>query len=199
MVPSDVTYDVASATVKSGGLIAYPTDTVYGLGCDPKNETAVDRLFMVKGRGTKPVPVLCSSMDVAKSLVDLGPLGKELAERFWPGALTIVAPMVVGLPEKIHQGSRTLGVRVPSSAVCLTLLERCGGFLTGTSANRSGAPSCRSADEVLDQLDGSIDLVVDGGLLEGEASTVVSVMGGELTILRTGPVRVPDELMRRRT
>ena len=185
--------------ISRGGLVAYPTDTVYGLGCDPSNEAAVRRLFEAKGRGAKPVPVLCWSRSSAESVVDLGETGRLLANMFWPGALTIVAPLKKALPDLLHQGTGTLGVRVPASEVCMGVLEGCGGILTGTSANKSGSPPARSADEVFREVGSSVDLIIDGGLVQGKSSTVASVAGGRVTILRTGPVRVPEELMRRRT
>ncbi|MDG6958896.1 MAG: threonylcarbamoyl-AMP synthase [Nitrososphaerota archaeon] len=179
----------AAETVMRGGLVVYPTDTVYGLGCDPFNEEAVRRLFSAKGRGAKAVPVLCSSREKAADLVDLGPRGGELARRYWPGALTIVAPLKMRVPDMLSQGPH-LGVRVPDHALCLELVASCGGWLAGTSANVSGAPSARSAGDALRQLGGTVDLILDGGPSPGAGSTVVSVVGGTLTILRTGQIGV---------
>ncbi|MDG7029041.1 MAG: threonylcarbamoyl-AMP synthase [Nitrososphaerota archaeon] len=179
----------AAETVMRGGLVVYPTDTVYGLGCDPFNEEAVRRLFSAKGRGAKAVPVLCSSREKAADLVDLGPRGGELARRYWPGALTIVAPLKMRVPDMLSQGPH-LGVRVPDHALCLELVASCGGWLAGTSANVSGAPSARSAGDALRQLGGTVDLILDGGPSPGAGSTVVRVVGGTLTILRTGQIGV---------
>jgi L-threonylcarbamoyladenylate synthase len=183
----------AAELVRRGGIIVYPTDTVYGLGCDPFNEVAVKRLFEVKGRGSKPVPVLCSSPAKAEELVSLSPIAKELARASWPGALTIVAPLKKPVPSLLTQGSGNLGVRVPSHAACLELLTLCGGWLTGTSANLSGQPSARTADEAARQVGEAVDLILDGGVKEGRESTVVQVVGETVTILRTGPVGVGNE------
>ncbi|MDG6912693.1 MAG: L-threonylcarbamoyladenylate synthase, partial [Nitrososphaerota archaeon] len=149
----------------------------------------VRRLFSAKGRGAKAVPVLCSSREKAADLVDLGPRGGELARRYWPGALTIVAPLKMRVPDMLSQGPH-LGVRVPDHALCLELVASCGGWLAGTSANVSGAPSARSAGDALRQLGGTVDLILDGGPSPGAGSTVVSVVGGTLTILRTGQIGV---------
>ena len=182
----------AALVAASGGLLVYPTDTVYGLGCDPMNSTALEKLFAAKGRSAKAVPVLCATLAEASDLVDLSPTALMLAKRHWPGALTIVAPLARSLPDLLHQGTGKLGVRVPGSPSCIRLIRACGGFLVGTSANRSGRPSCRTAEEAMAQLGSSVDLVVDGGRLEGLESTVVEVVGDEIMILRKGSVGVYD-------
>jgi len=180
----------AAQVVRRGGLVVYPTDTVYGLGCDPLNHAAVRRLFEAKRRDKKPIPVLCSSSERAARLVSLSGRALELAGRHWPGALTIVAPLSRSVPPQLNQGRPNLGVRVPNHQGCLQLITACGGWLTGTSANLSGRPSSRSAAEALDQLGDVVDMVLDGGRLAGVESTVVEVVGNEVTILRTGPVGV---------
>ncbi|MDA4125558.1 MAG: L-threonylcarbamoyladenylate synthase [Thaumarchaeota archaeon] len=183
----------ASALVASGGLIVYPTDTVYGLGCDPHNEKAVRRLFEAKRRDASPVPILCDGIESALRLVEMNPRALKLAERHWPGALTIVATLKVPLPFPLHQGTGTLGVRVPGSELCLRLITECGGQLTGTSANLSGAPSSRTALEARRQLGDTVDLVLDGGRLEGLESTVIRVTGEKIEAIRRGPVGVSEE------
>lgn len=180
----------AAELVRRGGVIVYPTDTVYGLGCDPFNEAAVKRLFEVKGRGSKPVPVLCSSASKAEEAVVLSSRAREMARTNWPGPLTIVAPLKRPFPRELTQGSGNLGVRVPSHSACLELISLCGGWLTGTSANVSGRPSARTAAEAMAQLGDRVDMVLDGGVREGKESTVVQVVGDTVTILRTGPIGV---------
>jgi L-threonylcarbamoyladenylate synthase len=182
----------AARVVAYGGLIIYPTDTVYGLGCDPLNPDAVERLFVAKGRGARAVPVLCASLAEAVELVKLSPGALELARRYWPGALTIVAPLTRRLPERLHQGTGKLGVRVPGSSGCVRLIKACGGTLVGTSANISGMPSSRTAGEARKQLGSSVDLIIDGGRLEGSESTVVEVTGDDIIILRKGAIGVYD-------
>jgi len=184
---------LAAKAVRRGLLVVYPTDTVYGLGCDPLNHAAVRRLFDAKGRESKPVPVLCASTERAEELVKLSGAAAELARKYWPGALTIVATLRRPLPPQLTQGGEYLGVRVPAHSGCLELIAACGGWLTGTSANRSGNPPARSAGEALDELGNSVDFVLDGGRLTGQESTVVKIADGELTILRTGPIGVGNE------
>ncbi|HXW95089.1 MAG TPA: L-threonylcarbamoyladenylate synthase [Nitrososphaerales archaeon] len=190
---------LAANAVRRGFLIVFPTDTVYGLGCDPLNHAAVRRLFEAKGRESKAVPVLCASAGRAEELVKLGGRAAELAREYWPGALTIVAALRRPVPSQLTQGRDYLGVRVPAHSRCLELIAACGGWLTGTSANRSGRPSARSAGEAMDELGDSVDFVLDGGRLSGQESTVVKVVGGEVTILRTGPIGVGNEVEGRRT
>lgn len=189
--------DRARSVVIRGGLIVYPTDTVYGLGCNPTNEDAVRRLSEAKKRNQRPIPVLCSSNGAAMKLVKMNQRALELARRFWPGPLTIVAPLKRSLPFPLHQGTGTLGVRVPAMPLCVTLIEACGGWLTGTSANLSGLPSARTAAEAASQLGDQVDLILDGGKLEGLESTVVRAVDDGIQVLRVGPVRVTDETRER--
>lgn len=178
-------------------MVVYPTDTVYGLGCDPANEGAVRRLVQAKKRQDSPISILCSSTDAAMNLVEMNGKARDLARRYWPGALTIVAPLKRGLPFPIHQGTGTLGVRVPAMPLCIALIEACGGWLTGTSANLSGLPSTRTAAEAARQLGDAVDLVLDGGRLDGLESTIVRVVTEGIQVLRVGPVGVTDETRER--
>lgn len=180
----------AGRLVLGGGVIVYPTDTVYGLGCDPMNELATKRVFAIKGRGGKPVPVLCDSLESASRLVRLSGVALQLAKDYWPGALTIVLPLRAEVPELIHQGTGTLGVRVPNSSSCLELIAACGGYLIGTSANKSGKPACRTVQEALRLIGGEVDLILDGGRLSERESTVVKVSANRVEILRSGAVTV---------
>ena len=180
--------EVAVTIVKEGGVVAFPTDTVYGLGCDPFDAAAVVRLIEVKERESKPIPVLCAGEEEAAKLVELGPKGLELVRRYWPGALTIVAQLKVELPQVLNQGSGWLGVRVPADEIALSLARGCGGYVTGTSANLSGRPSCRSAGEVATSLGDRIDAIIDGGARNGTESTVVRVDGETVEVLRRGSV-----------
>ena len=180
----------AISIVKKGGVIVFPTDTVYGLGCDPMNERAIQKLFEVKKRAGKPIPVLCDGIESAERLVRfIGP-ARKLAQKYWPGALTIVLPLKKALPYAIHQGTRELGVRVPHSLDCVRLIRGCGGFITGTSANISGAPPARTAQRATEELGEGISLVLDGGTLAGTPSTVVKVNADGIEVLREGAVAV---------
>jgi L-threonylcarbamoyladenylate synthase len=176
--------------VKNGGVVVYPTDTIYGIGCDPYNDLAVKRIFTLKGRNEKkPLPILTYSMQDAERIVSLGRTGRTLAERYWPGALTIVAPMIDHrISPRITAGSPSLAVRVPANNCVLLLLSHCI-YLVGTSANLSGERVLKSAQEVLDsRLDG-YDALLDGGTVEkGIESTIVSVEG-KPKILREGAIK----------
>jgi L-threonylcarbamoyladenylate synthase len=187
---SEESIRLAAQLVREGGLVVFPTDTVYGLGCDPLNASAVRRLSSVKRREAKPIPVLCESLLRAKDLVSLNPRALSLALAYWPGALTIVAPLILNMPLPVHQGSGTLGVRVPGSSECLKLISETGGILTGTSANLSGKPSCRSAVDAESELGQDVDLILDGGVLPGKESTVVRVTDGGLEVLRQGAIKL---------
>ena len=180
----------AAKEVRRGSLVVYPTDTVYGLGCDPLNQAAVRRLFEAKGREAKAVPVLCSALEKVDELVKLSPAAMDLASKHWPGALTIVAPLRRAVPPQLTQGKENLGVRIPAHPGAVELIASCGGRLTGTSANLSGRPSARTAAEAIDQLGDVVDVIIDGGRTLGMESTVVQVIGNEVTLLRSGPVGV---------
>jgi len=187
--------DEASRVVKEGGLIVYPTDTVYGLGADPFNESAVERVFEAKRREAKPMPVLVPSLDAASRLVHVNDPARRLMEAFWPGALTIVLPSRGALPSRVTAGLSSVGVRVPSHPVALRLVEACGGALIGTSANVSGRPPPRTVEEALAQLGGSVDVAIDAGpALHGVPSTVVDLSSGEPRLVREGAVKWLDVL-----
>ncbi|MGB9659615.1 MAG: L-threonylcarbamoyladenylate synthase [Nitrososphaerales archaeon] len=185
----------ASEMVKKGKIVVYPTDTVYGLGCDPYNSTAIERLFELKSRECKPLPVLCSSIDIVKELVKLDERGLKLASKFWPGPLTIVAKKNKTLPKILTCGSDKLGVRIPNHEGAKKLIELCGGSLVGTSANKSGLNSPRTPDEVLKLLGRGFDIMIDGGPTPlGKESTVIDVTGKRLKVIREGAIKASDLL-----
>lgn len=193
MAATMAVFDLSSASraakiVKAGGLIVFPTDTVYGLGADPLNETALSRLVEAKRRESKPISILVDSLDSATKIASLSDVALSLAREYWPGALTIVAPAKVLFPAPILRGSSFVGVRVPRHELCVELVKMCGGMLTGTSANISGRPSCRTASEAKEQFGSKVDMVLDGGRSEAAESTVVRVEGAEVQVLRRGAV-----------
>jgi len=197
MVPFDKENISKGASVLSqGGTVVFPTDTVYGIGCNPEDDSAVMKVIKAKGRENKPIPLLCSSIERASELVELNTVAVGLAQRYWPGALTIVAPMKRQVSPGVHQGGRTIGVRVPQLPLLIELIEMSGGSLTGTSANTSGTPPSRTAEESRRALGESVDLIMDGGPLTGRESTVVRVDGNVITILRQGAVGVSDVIRR---
>jgi L-threonylcarbamoyladenylate synthase len=182
--------------IKKGGLVAYPTDTVYGLGCDPWSEVAVELLFESKGREGKPVSVICAGPEDALAIVSLEGIAQDLASRFWPGALTIVAPLRRPVPARLDQGTGWLGVRVPDNGTARSLALKLGGCVTGTSANLSGEPACRTADEVERGMGDRIDAIIDGGRTGGSESTVVRVVRGSVEVLRRGAIDVGSGIKR---
>ena len=172
-----------------GGLIAFPTDTVYGLGARVDDAEAIARLFSAKGRSEqKAIPVLLGDAgDLERVARDLPEAARVLAARFWPGPLTLVVPRRPELPGVLGPDP-SIGVRVPDHPVACRLL-RAAGPLAVTSANRAGGPNARTAAEVTAQLGGRIELVLDGGEAPGgRPSTVVDLAGGGLHILRAGPL-----------
>jgi L-threonylcarbamoyladenylate synthase len=179
----------AAQIVKQGGLVVYPTETVYGLGCDPLNLQAVKRILEVKGDRNKPLPVLAASTVDAEKVAFFSPNGKKLAAKFWPGPLTMVFPKKPALQDVVTFGLDSVGVRIPDNDVALQLLSLCGGLLVGSSANRTGEEPPRSVQEMSDELKGMVDVVLDGGpTVQGMPSTVVDLSLEKPRILREGPI-----------
>jgi len=186
--PRDI--ERAARIVRAGGIVAFPTDTVYGLGCDPQNSKAVNKVLSVKGRREKPLPILVASQELADQIAVMDSRARALASRFWPGPLTIVLRPRVHFPCSLTMGRKTIAVRCPGNRIALRLIRKCGGFLTGTSANLTGHPPCTSAGMVDRFLGDKVDVVVDGGRSPRRlASTVVRVHSRGVTILRKGPIR----------
>ena len=180
---------LACEVIRSGGLIAFPTDTLYGLGCDPHLPIALQKVYAAKGRSaSKAIPVLISSPKQLTDLVSgLPEQACNLMEQYWPGALTLVLPKNPALPPDLtpYPG---LAVRMPDHPFALSLLDQTGP-LAVTSANLSDHENPRDAQGVLQQLEGLVDLVLDGGELTGGlASTIIDCMGSEPKLLREGPI-----------
>jgi len=142
---------VASEIVRDGGLVVYPTDTVYGLGCDPLNVKAVQRVFRVKGDRKKPLPILASSVADLEKIAGLSDRARKIAAKFWPGPLTIIVPKKSALPSVVTCGLGSVGVRVPKHDVAVQLIRLSGGLLVGTSANKMGEKPPRTASEAAEQ------------------------------------------------
>ena len=174
--------------LQKGGVIAFPTDTVYGLGADAFNSTAVERIYEIKNRPKhRQLPLLIADVERLITLADSIPeIAWFLARRFWPGGLTLVLPKTDSLPAYLASGP-TIAVRVPDHPVCLALIQRLGNPIIGTSANISDQPAALTADEVGQQLGGKIDLIINGGKCPGgKESTVVDVTRESPIILRQG-------------
>jgi L-threonylcarbamoyladenylate synthase len=181
--------EIAINQLQNGELVVFPTDTVYGLAARAFDPEAIDRLFLVKGReSVKAIPILLGKLSQLPQVTGrIGPLASRLAQRFWPGPLTLVVLGHPGLPANLSP-QRTVGVRMPDHPVALALLRQTGP-LAVTSANLSGGESTTTAQEVFDQLAGRIPLILDGGRTPGGTpSTVVDCTGDEPVILRSGPI-----------
>ncbi len=175
--------------LRGGGLVAFPTDTVYGVGSLVFDQIAIESIYVAKDRPLeKAIPVLIGDLnDLEKVAAEIPELARRLAARFWPGPLTIILPKRADLPPAVSS-TNTVGVRVPDHPVARALL-RAAGPMAVTSANLSGRESPRTAAEVMAQLGGRIPLILDGGETPGGVpSTVVDVSGAELVILRVGPI-----------
>jgi len=185
----------AADIIQKGGVIAFPTDTVYGIGVSAFDGKAIDKIYEVKGRPhIKAVPILLGdAVDLDQISLPLTPAVLRIISKFWPGALTLVLPASPGLPKNLSP-TPTVGARIPNLDQIRNLL-RATGPLAATSANLSGEPSAQTAGEVLQQLDGRIDLILDGGTVQGgQASTVLDCSGGNLKILREGPISLESIL-----
>ncbi len=175
----------------SGGIIAFPTETFYGLGVDPFNEVAVKRLFLLKGRGpANPVSLIIKDLPMLRSLVmDVPPVAEGLIKRFWPGPLTIIFRAKDCLPPELLANTGKVGIRISSNPVAQRLVHALDSPITATSANPSGKEPARSADGIIGYFDGSIDMLIDGGELAGRlGSTVVDITGDTVEVVREGEI-----------
>ncbi len=181
--------------LQAGGLVAFPTDTVYGVGALAFDGKAVESIYAAKDRPIeKAIPILIGDAgDISKVASLVSTMAKKLAERFWPGPLTIVIPKSASLPESVS-ATETVGVRVPDHVVARSVL-RAAGPMAVTSANISGKPSPSTAQEVFEQLNGRIALIIDGGkTLGGVSSTVVDCTNMKPRTLREGPISLEEIL-----
>ena len=173
--------------------MVYPTDTVYGLGCDPMNAIAVNRIFALKGARSKPLPILSCSVDDLERIALLSNRARKIAARFWPGPLTIIVPKKPALPQVVTCGLDSVGVRIPKHDVAVQLIRLSDGLLVGTSANKTGQKPAYTPREALEQLGEGVDVILDAGPASfGEPSTVVDLTTEQPRILREGPIAFED-------
>ncbi len=185
----------AATILRDGGLVAFPTETVYGLGANALDEEAVRGIFTAKGRpANDPLIVhVVSESALAEVVARVTPAAMTLVEHFWPGPLTLVLPRASCIPDIVTSGGETVAVRMPAHPVALALLQAAGTPIAAPSANRFGHVSPTSAEHVLADLDGAIDLILDGGPTSvGVESTVLTLMTDPPTILRPGGVGRED-------
>ncbi len=183
----------AVVALKEGLVVAYPTETLYGLAVDPFNEDAVSSLYELKGREfTEPIPLIIGEIEMLDPLVsEIPEAGRWLMERYWPGPLTIIFKASDRLPNILTAGRGTIAIRLSSSATACALSVKSGGPITATSANPSGQKAPVEALEVIDYFKEKIPVIIDGGRLSGKlGSTIVNVTGPEVTILRQGDLQI---------
>ena len=181
--------------LERGGMIAFPTDTFYGLGVFPNNPNAVAKVFQAKGRPAgNPLLVLIASITEMESLIaESSPLAERVIENFWPGPLTLIFNAADDLPDNLTAHTGKIGIRLPGNELTRRLIGGIGAPITASSANRSGSPCARTAAEVTAALGGEVDLIVDGGATEGgEASTVLDTTTSPPRLIREGAVARKD-------
>ncbi len=179
----------AVTTLKRGGVIAYPTETFYGLGADIGNAQALDKIYEIKGRDfNKPISIIIGSReDLATFAQDITPAAEILMERFWPGGITLLFNASRDVPEKLTAQTGKIGIRLSSNPVATLLAQNLSGAITATSANHSGENECVSIEEVMDCIGKQLDAVIDGGRTPGGAgSTIVDVTVDPPVIVREG-------------
>ena len=189
--PESKVVDYAASFIKRGRVVGVPTDTFYALSADPFNLAAIEEVFRVKGRPeTKALPVLVNSMEQAVALVrDVPDVFLVLAQKFWPGALTLAIEATHRLPLKVTGNTGRVALRWPDSRITTALIESTGGPITGTSANLSGYPSCTNAQQIVKQLNDRLPLVLDSGDTGAVlASTIVRISGDDWAIAREGAI-----------
>jgi L-threonylcarbamoyladenylate synthase len=181
----------AADVIRGGDVIAVPTDTFYGLAANPFDEEAVERVFAIKGRAKHmPLLLLVDSIDMARELSARLPRGFErLAERFWPGPLTMVVEASAKIPASVTGETGRIGLRLPGAAIPVALVRQAGVPITGTSANRSGEKECAAAQDVESIIGAALPLILDGGPSRAiHASTVIGVREDSWEVLREGAI-----------
>ena len=189
--PTQIDVEKVVSLLRLGRVVAFPTDTLYGLGVHPFIERAVERIFQIKGRTKREaLPLLLADVaDLERYALEIPPVGWRLAEAFLPGSLTLVLLKSPSLPAYLTGGKSTVALRVPNHPVARSLCEGLDSAITGTSANVSGMPPCVSAEEVRSQIGPRVDLVLDvGPAPTGSPSTIVDLTSPEPRILREGAV-----------
>jgi L-threonylcarbamoyladenylate synthase len=189
--PESTVVSLAASLIQRGRVVAVPTDTFYALSADPFNLSAIEEVFRVKGRAeTKALPILVSSIEQSVTLArEVPDAFLTLANKFWPGALTLVVSATHRMPLKVTGNSGRIALRWPDSRIITSLIEAVGGPITGTSANLSGFPSCTNGSQIVKQLGDRLPLILDSGDTGATlASTIVRIDGSEWRIVREGAI-----------
>lgn len=187
---SPIGISTAVDIVKNKGIVVYPTDTVYGIGCYPYYIESVNRIYEIKRRDrNKPLSVLASNIDDIRKLVYFEDLAFKLAEKFWPGALTIICRLKdVDFPKEVTSNSKSLAIRIPNNKCILSILNKCR-YIIGTSANISGERSVDDHNQISSNLKGIDAIINDGSTLYKRESTIVSVENNNMKIIRVGAIQ----------
>jgi L-threonylcarbamoyladenylate synthase len=193
IVPGNSSSHVKAAEIiRGGGVIAFRTDTFYGLGADPFNREAIVRIRELKGReDDKPILLLVSDENEVDRFIEQSEFFKLVAKGHWPAPLTLIGVARTEVPIELTAGTKSLGVRLPDDDEVRSFVRACGGALTATSANVSGQPPARTAKEVENYFPAGIDLIIDGGEVAAiEPSTVIDLNGPQPKLIREGAVKV---------
>jgi tRNA threonylcarbamoyl adenosine modification protein (Sua5/YciO/YrdC/YwlC family) len=177
----------AAETLRNGGVIVYPTDTVYGLGCDITNKKAVERITRIKGRDPKkPMSFVCSDLTHISRYARVSNFAYRILKRFLPGAYTFVLEASREVPKMLLTKQKTVGIRIPDHPVALDLVAALDNPVLSTSANLTGMEPLGNPDEIADSLGSLVDIILDSGVIAQVPSTVVSLVGDQVEILRVG-------------
>jgi len=183
---------LTAKSIKNGAVVIFPTDTIYGLGCNPYNENAVDRIYKIKKRDkTKQLPVLGYSKQILEDIVKFDAYANKIADKFWPGELTIVLPLKDDKLKKLSGIENTLAVRVPNNKCALSLLKKCK-LIVGTSANISGKEPFTNPQNIEGDIS-KCDVFLNGGIIQNSnTSTIIKIQNKDIKILRCGNISKND-------
>ena len=182
------TYEI----IKNGGIVIFPTDTVYGIGCNPYNENAVNKIYKIKSREKiKSLPVLAYSLDIVKKITHIDPFTEKIIEKYWPGSLTLILELTDQKLKKSLNLDNKIAIRIPDSKCTLKLLEKCK-LLVGTSANISGNSSYTNPDECLKNIK-NYDVFLNGGTITSKGeSTIIEIENEEIKMIREGVLKMEN-------
>ena len=180
------------AVLKGGGIIVFPTDTVYGIACDANNDIAINKIYELKGRNNnKPICVLTSSIEKIKKVAYINNQEEQLINKYMPGALTIILNKKENVSDILTSNLKTIGVRIPNNEIDLKILDKLNYPLAVTSANISGEQSSIAIDDFINNLKNKVDIIIDGGITKLKvSSTIIKVEDEEIKILREGTLKI---------
>ncbi len=188
--PEKELIELAVGALRNDGIMVYPTDTLYGLGCNALSGKAIKKVYSAKGRDfNKPLSVAFHSLEQAKDYVQFSPIALKLAKKFLPGPLTIILPKKHEFPKELNSGMKNVGIRIPDSKIALEIIKEFGYPITATSANISGENDPVTAGDVAKQIGDKVDLIVDGGKCKlSKPSTIIDVTNKKIKIIREGVI-----------